>query len=150
VALSVEVALRGVALAAAELRPGPEAGEACCVFARRALELAGVRVDGAPIGLWHLWAEEGDPWGPVSAAIRCGAAAAPTLGQGVYLVQGWRGTPLGPGVSGHTFLVVGVGGPVGYVLDAAAGRSGSGAEARLVDLGAYLAQYRGGWRAARV
>jgi len=147
---------RAIALVASGLTDGPETAEQCCVFARLVLEAAGMDVAKASIPLWHLHASEGDPWGPVTAAVRCGAVDAPSLATpGWYLCQGWRGTPMGPGVSGHTFFVRVVGGRLAYVVDSAAGRTGRGDRVELVELGApgasgYLRQYRGGVRAARV
>jgi hypothetical protein len=81
----------------------------CCVFVRNVLRLVygEQRIDAVPLWRWHLWAEEGaGPFEPVIAAVDAGIAmrtTGPQVGRWA-IVQGWRGVPLAPGVTGHTFL----------------------------------------------
>lgn len=148
-ALTMAAVMRGIGDAAAELTPGPDKREACCIFVRRALELAGMRVDDASITLWYLWPSEGDPWGPVTAAVRCGAAPASTLvPMGAYVVQGWRDKPFGK--SGHCLFVVQWGGAEAYYYDSAAKRPGNGDGAHIDPLSWLDEEFPGGWKAAKV
>lgn len=140
--------------AAAELHPGPEIGEACCVYARRMTELVHgtAAIARAPLALWILFADSGDPWGPVNAVVQAGLAAGPVLSDlpadgRWYRAQGWRGTPFAPGVSGHTFTAFrDVGRTTTRILDAAAGRAGNGEGNRVVDWPGFATQFTGGIR----
>lgn len=80
----------------------------CCVFARSVLRHAyGAEVvDQVAVARWHLVVPPSGPWEPVEAAVEVGIGDLvdePTPGRW-HLCQGWRGTPLGPGVTGHTFF----------------------------------------------
>lgn len=87
---------------------------ACCVFGETVVELwAGLpHAEGPLLAAWRLFDGE-PPWSPVQAAVASGAAesasfppAAPVAPVGRWLYcQGWRGKPLAPGVTGHTFLL---------------------------------------------
>lgn len=99
--------------AAALTVPTTDDERACCCYAQAVVERwAGLPpATGALLASWRLFAGE-PPWSPVQAALASGAAvvahvppAAPSLQVGRWhLIQGWRGVPLAPGVTGHTFL----------------------------------------------
>ena len=103
------------AAATAGLSATSETQRACCVYARALLtDLYGSHVTGkAPLATWHLFAEvaQAHPFAPVEAAEQCGIAGLrrrvtadhPYPGE-VLLIQGWRGKPNAPGVTGHTFV----------------------------------------------
>lgn len=79
----------------------------CCVIVRDTMRrrFGDAVVARAPLELWHLWPEGRDPWGPISAAVRCGIATVvttPVVGAW-HIVQVWTGKEWGP--PGHTFLV---------------------------------------------
>ena len=106
----------------------------------------------ASVSLWHLFADCGDAWGPVTACVVAGIAdskAVAKAGDIVALtpgrwhrVQGWRGTPFGSGVTGHTITVYAPAtGPKVLVFDSAKDRNERVAWVVWSD---YAAQYRGG------
>ena len=82
----------------------------CCTYVQRVCTAAyGPEVTSrAPGSQWNLWDPDGDPWGPVAAAVACGmtpTVASDPLGRGAWhVVQGWRTVPSATG-SGHTFLL---------------------------------------------
>jgi hypothetical protein len=134
----------------------------CVVFARLVLRRAyGAEVvDAVPLWRWHLIRESGaGPWEPASAAeaagitedmwIAVGAQAmdytAALVAHGrAHLVQGWRGEPFAPGVTGHSFIWLTTPGTDGYgeVLDSTRDRG-----PRLTGLlrwADYVGQFRAG------
>lgn len=144
--------------AAAQLLDASGVDADCCVWARSVLRLAfgaGV-VDLVPAWRWHLVVERGaGAWEPPRAAYDAGIAdlvhghlAGPLEleRRRWYLLQGWRGTPLAPGVEGHTFLMRSVSTEVVLVVDSnrTRGPRWSG-PTRWRDL---VAGYRGGIAAA--
>lgn len=125
--------------------------ELCCVAARLAAqETHGPDVvDRAPLALWHLWPEAGDPWGPVSAAVRVGAAEPPWTGAGyppagVWRVQLWRDRLWG---SGHTATWTTDGSGDGWWWDSVDGRA---FDARLRSWAEVTREARAGLRAVRL
>ncbi len=124
----VDAAIRGVPSAVALVRESaavspPSTWPLCCVYARLilAVHYGGPVVDAAPITLWHLQPEAGDPWGPVTAAVRSGVGElveAPVPGRW-HIAQSWVGTPMAS--SGHTWLWLDSG-RLGTRYDSAAGR----------------------------
>lgn len=128
----------------------------CCVYARRVLEqvYAPEAVARAELADWHLWPGR-SPWAPPEAAVASGIASrvvdlasyAPARGEALH-VQLWRGAPFGPGVTGHTVILIaldneGRGG--GVLLDATETR---GPATRLYALDALRREARGGIRGA--
>lgn len=134
---------------AAALRAHDKSDELCCVFAQSwTRRLYGQDVVGrAPAKLWCLWPESGDAWGPVTACVQAGIGElVATLVPGRWhRVQGWRGTPFAPGVTGHTFTVYACDAGVAMVFDSAADRN---ERAAVVNWPQYAAQYRGGIKIA--
>jgi hypothetical protein len=128
----------------------------CCVYAQAVLsDVYGRHVTArAPDAQWRVWKGE-SPWSPVLAAQRAGIASAsslpPTPGRplvvgAVHLCQGWRGTPLASGVTGHTWLWYAATDRTGYRLDSAGApyRTAPGAECRLTTWAGLVAPYAGG------
>jgi hypothetical protein len=90
-------------------------------------------VDAVPLWRWHLIRESGaGPWEPASAAEAAGITEDMWIAVGAqamdytaaldahgraHLVQGWRGEPFAPGVTGHTFVFFHIADGYGEVLD---------------------------------
>lgn len=138
------------------LNPVDPTDDLCCVYAQAVLAAVygGDVVGRAPDAQWRIWRGE-SPWSPVLAARRAGIASAsslpPTPGRplvvgAVHLCQGWRGTPLAPGVTGHTWLWYAATERTGYRLDSAGApyRTAPGAECRLTTWAELVAPYVGG------
>lgn len=147
--------------AASELTTANVTDELCCVFAHRQSELAfGVdAVKRAPLSLWMLYADCGDPWGTVTAVVLARLAVGPggvhtnpqtcLLEAGHwYRCQGWRGVPFAPGVSGHTITVFAGPNDVAVVYDSA--KDPRNFKATYVKWSDYVKQYVGGIAAARL
>ena len=164
---------RDTVAAAADPR---DPGELCCV-SHHALhrEVYGAEVaDRAPLALWRLFPEAGDPWGPVSAVLASGSgdtsaegqrAAGPAVGpspesdaaldaragalpdRGAWSVQIWRGPPLAPGETGHTLVWTTDGDGLGWQLDSVDRRS---YDARFRAWRDLVREARGGLRAVRL
>lgn len=109
--------IRSLLEAAAEvnIRQVTLTDQACCVAVRLLLEslYSPTLVLKAPAAWWHLNLEGGAPgaWSPLDATERSKLGRSqrdlrtqpPAVGE-LLVCQGWRGTPLAPGVSGHTFV----------------------------------------------
>jgi hypothetical protein len=109
----------------------------CCCFARLVLRRAygDAVIDAVPLWRWHLIRESGaGPWEPALAAVAAGITEDMWIAVGAqamdytaalvahgraHLVQGWRGEPFAPGVTGHSFIWLTTPGTDGYgeVLD---------------------------------
>lgn len=122
--------LPAAAAAIDAIHPTVPSDRDCCVFARSVLSLAyGAEVIGrADVARWHLYADRGlSPWEPVLAAVDVGIGVRVeqrTVGRW-HLCQGWRGTPFGVGVTGHTWLWLQVSEDRGLVVDSTRGRGPS-------------------------
>jgi hypothetical protein len=92
-----------------ELDAADKTDELCCVFQRDwTRRLYGDRVVAqAPLSLWHLFKDSGDPWGPVTACVMAeiGERVSALVPGRWHRAQGWRGTPFADGVTGHTISV---------------------------------------------
>lgn len=119
-------------------------------------------VDMVPAWRWNLVVERGaGPWEPVLAArdaALCDAAPFLPSPPGAmhpavleplrwYVAQGWRGTPLAPGVSGHAFLVRALTPQTVVVLDATERREPS---ARFEDWTDLRKEFDGGLAVVRI
>lgn len=122
------------------------------------------RVNRVPLSLWHLWPESKDAWGPTTAAFNSRIGAFPALlpmearpiglrneyfptatlnptFTGWSICQGWRGTPFGPNVTGHTWLEFYVGAENFVVLDSTEER---GVRIQAFTNSGWRSQFRGG------
>lgn len=115
--------MRRLLLAATEAAAAVRRGtpdEHCCVYIEAVLRRAyGAAVDAVPRARWRIIRDDPaapgvGPWEPVLAAATAEIATAvwlpgaelephPMTGRW-HVVQSWRGTPLAPGVRGHTWL----------------------------------------------
>ena len=139
----------------AELDPNDTTDELCCIFAQDwTRKVYGAKVvDAVPVGMWRLFPELKDPWSPVQACFHAGVAevgsrrtdGALTPGRW-HRVQGWRGTPFAPGVTGHTFTVYCPTNPSTTVLvfDSANRLPARGERVAAANWVQYVAQYKGG------
>jgi hypothetical protein len=107
-----------------------DAERACCCYAQAVIERwAGLPpATGTLLAMWRIFEGQG-PWSPVHAAVQAGVseqlAVLSHLGpvpERWHLVQGWRGTPFAPGVTGHTFLWRASTATHGWQLDSVIGR----------------------------
>ena len=139
-----------------QLSPADPNDDLCCVYAQAVLaDVYGLGViTRATNAEWRIWKGE-SPWSPILAAVRAGIASAhslppaggrPLVVGAVHLCQGWRGTPLAPGVTGHTWLWYAATERTGYRLDSAGApyRTAPGAECRLTTWAELAAPYVGG------
>jgi hypothetical protein len=123
----------------------------CCVFVQAVVERAyGLPpATGLLLSAWRVFDIE-EPWSPAYAAVGAGPAVRviqpfehPLVGLW-HVVQGWRGTPGAPGVTGHTFLWLQVTETHGIRLDASDGRKVRDVLHGFEAWAEYIAQFRGG------
>jgi hypothetical protein len=123
---------------------------ACCCYAQATIERwAGLPpATGDLLAAWRIFAGQ-SPFSPVTiAAIEAGVVEhaglvplmSPEPGRW-HLVQGWRGTPLAAGVTGHTFLWRAASTEFGIQVDSVIGAGPRQNDRRWADV---VAEFKGG------